>query len=178
MEAKPKRVCDEATLKRLSEMREKANAVRRKKAELKRADKEASKKDFEKQYEEKVLKVKPKPVVEETEKEPYEPAPSQPAPSEADDDDFPVETVAKTPKTSRPKAQSAPPPPPKEPNYKQMYYQHKLSQLQAQQQEQQFLQQYSRLPPYHHAVDIAKHQIKQRIDDDVLGSIYKGLFHP
>lgn len=173
MEAKPKRVCDEATLKRLAEMREKANAVRRKKAELKRAEKEASKKDFEKRYEEKVLKHQ-KPVIEETDKQIYEPPPSKPA-EDDDEDDYPIEMVAHRPKTSKAKPKPQPEQP-KEPNYKQMYYQHKLSQLQAQQQEQQFLQQYARLPPYQHAVDIAKHQIKQRVDDEVLGSIYRGLF--
>jgi len=174
METKPKRKCDEATLKRLAEMRQKANEVRRRKAELKRAEKEASKKEFEKNYEEKVLKVK-KPVVEETDKQIYEQPP--PKAEDDDDDDFPVEMVAKTTKPSRAKPTGVSPPSTKaEPNYKQMYYQHKLSLLQQQQQQQQFYQNYAQLPPYAHAVDIAKHQIKQRVDDEVLGSIYKGLF--
>jgi hypothetical protein len=178
MEAKPKRTCDEATLKRLAEMRAKANEVRKKKAELKRAEKEATKKDFEKRYEEKVLKTQtPKPVVqEETDKQIYDPPP--PKPTDDGDDDFPLEMVAQRPKSTRAKPTPAPPPPPpQEPNYKQMYYQQKLSLLQSKQQEQQFYQQYARLPPYAHAVDIAKDQIKKRVDDEVLGSIYKGLFN-
>lgn len=171
MEDKRKRTPDEATLKRLAEMRAKANEVRRKKAELKRAEKEASKADFDKRYEEKVLKAQ-KPVAEQTEKEPYEPAP--PKEEDQSEDDFPVEMVAKSSKrTAKPKAAPAPPP---EPNYKQMYYQHKLSLLQQKQQQEQFLQQYSRLPPYAHAIDIAKHQIRQRVDDAVLDNVYKDMF--
>jgi hypothetical protein len=171
MEDKRKRTPDEATLKRLAEMRLKANEVRKKKAELKRAEKEASKQDFDKRYEEKVLKAQ-KPVVEQTEKEPYEPAP-KPTQDDQSEDDFPVEMVAKTAK-KKPKA--TPAPQPAEPNYKQMYYQHKLSLLQQKQQQEQYLQQYSQLPPYAHAIDIAKHQIKARVDQDVLGDIYKGMF--
>jgi hypothetical protein len=68
-----------------------------------------------------------------------------------------------------------------------MYYQHKLSMLQQKQEEEriasqearlqeQFKQQYSRLPPYAHTIDIAKQSIKERVDKTIYDQVYKQLF--
>lgn len=180
METKPKRQCDEATLRRLAEMRLKANEVRKKKAELKRAEKDEKKKAFDAKYEEKVLKKQPeKPqeaVIEETEKEPYQRLAE--AESVADSEDYQVELVPPRAKPA-PRAKTAPmvlPPPVSEPNYKQEYYKMKLSSLQQHQHQQQQYQQYAQAPPYQHLTDIARQSIKQKVDRHVLEKAYKDLF--
>lgn len=173
-----RRIVDEERLKRLAAARKKALMVRQQKAELKKAKKQEEQESFQKEYEEKVLKKQspPKKVVEEkveeTDKDIYEEQmPVKPASSE---DDYPIEMVAKA--KPRKKAQAPALTQPQEPNYKQMYYQHKLAMLQAKQQQEQFNQHYAQLPPYHHTVDIAKNSIKERVDKVVYDEVWKQLF--
>ena len=176
MADKPKRQLTEEHLKKLADARVKAMEALRKKKELTQARKQEAKEAFDKEYEQKVLKKKqaPKqaspPPVEETDKEIYQAPPSK---EESDDDeDYPIQMVPKAPR----KTKTSSPPPPQEPNFKQMYYKHKLDALQAQQNQQTFLQQYSQLPSYNHAVDIAKSQIKERVDKSVYENVYRQLF--
>jgi hypothetical protein len=179
---RPKRQLTEEQLKKLADARKKAIEVRKQKGELNRAKKQEAKDKFQEEYDAKVLKKSPaKPApketpIEETDKDIYEA--TSPPPTE---DDYPIEIVKKS------KAQGSAPArrkeggngddnPLKEPNYKQIYYQHKLAMLQAQQQEQQARQNYAQLPPYQHTIDIAKHQIKERVDKTVYENVYRQLF--
>lgn len=57
-----------------------------------------------------------------------------------------------------------------------MYYQHKLQMLQHQQEQASFASQYARLPPYQHAVDIARSSIRESVDKEVLKKVYNQLF--
>lgn len=93
-------------------------------------------------------------------------------PPHSDEEEYPVELVPKG-KTRRPKAT---PSIPTKPDYKQLYYKSKLEALQAKNQEEQFRNQCARLPPYAHTIDIAKHQIKERVDKAVYDNVYKSLF--
>jgi hypothetical protein len=183
MENTPKKIVDEERLKKLAAARKKALEVRQKKAELNRAKKQEQKEQFQQEYEEKVLKKKNPPKkevenkveekIEETDKDIYEDR--MPVKEAVSDDDYPIEMVSKA--KSKKKAPSrAIAQQPQEPNYKQIYYQHKLAMLQAKQQQDQFNEQYSRLPPYAHTLDIAKNSIKERVDKVVYDEVYKQLF--
>ena len=88
-----------------------------------------------------------------------------------EEEEYPVELVPKG-KKRQPKAS----PISTEPDYKQLYYKSKLEALQSKNQEEQFRNQYARLPPYAHTIDIAKHQIKERVDKAVYDNVYKSLF--
>lgn len=176
---RPKRQMTEEQLKRLADARKKALEVKKMKGELTKARKAEEKAKLKEEYETKVLKKTqptpptppPSPVsqpIEETDKDIYEK--EQPQPTE--EEEYPVELVPKG-KGKKPKAL---PVQPTEPDYKQLYYKSKLEMLQAKQQEEQFRDQYARLPAYAHTVDIAKHQIKERVDKAVYDSVYKSLF--
>lgn len=178
-EEKPKkRPVDEATLKRLAEGRLKGLEIRRKRAELKKQEKAEQREKINKEYEEKVLKkqeTKAEPTKdEEYDKEIYNNTNTDNGGNTSDDEESEQEEVVKTPmKTPRkPKAviQDT------TPNYKQEYYKHKLSLLQQQREQSQFMDNYTRLPPQHHLADIAKNQIKQRVDSEVMSRVYKELF--
>lgn len=168
---RPKQQLTEERLQKLAMARKKAIEVRKQKGELNRAKKQEAKDKFQEEYDAKVLKkapAKPPPKetpIEETDKDIYETT----SPPPESEDDYPIEIVKKV------KAK-APPAQPKEPNYKQIYYQHKLAMLQSQQQEQQVRQNYAQLPPYQHTIDIAKHQIKERVDKTVYENVYRQLF--
>ena len=175
---KEKKQVSEETLRRLAECRKKGIETRKMKAELKKKEAEEAKAKLKAQYEEKVLKKKapapaptPEPV-EETEKEIY-PTKSQQQ-DESEDEEYEAPPPPKTKKKSVSKQQLQQV---GEPNYKQMYYQHKLSMLQHQQEQASFASQYARLPPYAHAVDIAKNSIRQNVDKAVLEKVYKELFN-
>jgi hypothetical protein len=142
MSEKPKKELSEERLRQLADMRKKANEVRKQKAELKRAEKAEKEQQFKKAYEEKVLKKKqPPPVpepVEETDKEIYN-RPEDPEITEADSDGESVNTpLPKASKKKVVKSQAQFEPVQQEPNYKQMYYQHKLAMLQQQQEQMSF----------------------------------------
>lgn len=176
---RPKRQMTEEQLKRLANARKKALEVKKMKAELNKAKKDEEKAKFQEEYDTKVLKKTstppPAPVqepptpppVEETDKDIYE---SQMTHSQ-EEEEYPVELVPKG-KKRQPRAS----PIPYEPDYKQLYYKSKLEALQSKTQEEQFRNQYARLPPYAHTVDIAKHQIKERVDKAVYDNVYKSLF--
>lgn len=168
---KQKKVCDEATLKRLAEMRKKSMETRKMKAELKKNKKETEKETLKKEYESVVMKRQEpkKEVLEETDEEIYKVNDDV---DNNDETDSEVEEVKPKAKTSRkPKAETQ-----DAPNYKQEYYRHKLSLLHQQQEQSSFLQSYERLPPKQHLADIAKNQIKKRVDDEVMQRVYKDLF--
>lgn len=177
MEDKQKPPVDEEKLRRLAEARKKSLATRQMKSAIKKAKVDEDREALTKEYEEKVLKKKPpqkkvvEEKVEETDKDIYESQmPVKEAPSE---DDYPIEIVPKAKSKKKPAQALAHPP---EPNYKQIYYQHKLAMLQQKQQQDQFNEQYSRLPPYAHTVDIAKQSIKERVDKVVYDEVWKQLF--
>ena len=181
----PKRQLSERQLKALAENRKRALETRQMKAELKKVKEREKKEALKAEYETKVLgkvsqpktEAKTEPSVEETDVEIYKQAP-KPEPPSDDDDDFPIELVKASKPLPKPKAQAKPkaPTPSAEPNYKQEYYRLKLASLQQSQQQQQFYNQYSQLPPHAHAVDIAKHQITNKVNKDVLDRVYKELF--
>jgi len=171
--AKKGEVMTPAQLERLAEMRKKAQETKKMKAELRKTEKEEEKENLRKKYEEKVLKKKETPPpeqVEETDINVYEPI--NPEPQSESEDETP------TPKPSR-KSRSKPiditPQPPTE-NYKQLYYKKKLERLEQDQQQQQFLQNYSQLPPQHHAIDIAQNTLRSKANKAVYESVYKSLF--
>jgi hypothetical protein len=171
---KQKKVCDEATLKRLAEMRKKSMETRKMKAELKKTKNENAKGQLKKEYESIVLKKK-EPVeqsVNETDEEIYKNANN--VNDGNDDTESDAESEVEIPvkkNTRKPKVVSQ-----DAPNYKQEYYRQKLSLLQQQQEQSSFLQSYERLPPKQHLADIAKNQIKKRVDDEVMQRVYKDLF--
>lgn len=171
---KQKKPIDEAVLRRLAEGRLKGLEVRRKKAEIKKQEKAEQRDKINKEYEEKVLNKKPEPkqeIEESTDKEIYERSNNVESDSEVEsEDDTPV-IKANVQKTRKPKVISQ-----DAPNYKQEYYRQKLSLLQQQQEQSSFLQSYERLPPKQHLADIAKNQIKKRVDDEVMQRVYKDLF--
>ena len=179
---KPKKQCDEATLKRLAAMRLKANEVRKKKAELRRAQQEEEKRQFEKEYETKVLK-KPEPKskapIKEAEIEhdiyPEQPAPQEEAESDDEYADAPVPSKrpSKQKAPARPKAQPVLTP---EPNYKQEYYKMKLYNIQQQQHHMSLASQYSQQPPQVHAQDIARQSIQKTMDKAIYDKVYRELF--
>jgi hypothetical protein len=170
---KQKKPIDEAVLRRLAEGRLKGLETRRKRAEIKKQEKADAMQQLNKNYEEKVLKSKSKPkeVIEETDKEIYEQNIEESNSEVESENDTPV-IKANVQKTRKPKVVSQDAPT----NYKQEYYRQKLSLLQQQQEQSSFLQSYERLPPKQHLADIAKNQIKKRVDDEVMQRVYKDLF--
>ena len=186
---KEKRQLSEAQLEKLKVARQKALEFRQRKAAVKRAEKEEELQAFNKAYEEKVLKKKtepelknepapkpaPKPEVEETDEPIYE----QPAPNALDFDDD-EEDEYEAPKPA-PKPRARPASQPKsqqQPNYKQMYYAHKLQMLQAQQEQAAWMNQYSRQSPYVHATDLARESLTKKMDKAVLSKAFADLFSP
>lgn len=163
---KRKQPCDEATLRRLADMRIKANEVRKKKAELRRVEAEERKAEFDKKYKEKVLKDKTEPRVEETEK-PIYPEPAAPPPTEDDETESEEENEPLPPVL---------PPTPAEPNYKQMYYKAKLDAMQQQADQKQFVQNYQSMPYAYQAADIARQNLKNKANKQVLDQVYQSLF--
>jgi hypothetical protein len=164
-------------LRRLAEARKKSLATRQMKSAIKKAKVDEDREALTKEYEEKVLKKKPpqkkevvEEKVEETDKDIYEER--MPVKEAQSEDDYPIEIVPKAKSKKKPSQ----PPKPQEPNYKQIYYQHKLAMLQQKQQQDQFNEQYARLPPYAHTVDIAKQSIKERVDKVVYDEVWKQLF--
>lgn len=205
MEAKPK--LTEERLQKLAMARKKALEVKKMKGDIARAKKQEKKEALEKEYEEVVVKktiVKKTPQkgeappchrqveipLEETDKEVYEVSRNQgEVESEEDDISPPPPPPPKSKKVGdrESKANTIVQHPAPAPNYKQMYYQHKLSMLQQKQEEEriasqearlheQFKQQYARLPPYAHTIDIAKQSIKERVDKTIYDQVYKQLF--
>jgi hypothetical protein len=78
--------------------------------------------------------------------------------------------------------------PKQERDYKQEYYKQKLALLQKQQadalstqqvqlQQQQMMQSYAQMPPYNHAVDIARNSLRKKADDAMLKKVWTDLFH-
>lgn len=168
-ETKPKRQLTELQMRALAEGRKKSIDKRQKQAALSQVRKQEEKENFEREYQEKVLKKnQPQPQkIEETD-EPVYPQPQAPP---QDDDDIENEPLPPKSKTA-PRAK----PQPKEVNYKQEYYRYKLEQLTAQQQHQNHMQTYMQLPPYFHAVDVAKQSLKTKADDAVLKLAYRQIF--
>jgi hypothetical protein len=166
---KPK--CDEATLRRLADMRKKAAEVRKQKAELRQAEKDEKKQEFQKVYETKVMKNKKSlPAIPETEMElhqpPNMPPPSPPLQAGADDDDDPAGQAANKPKRSLGGHASA----------KDRYYEYKLNRLQQEEEQKTFQQNYTRMPAQHHMHDIARNQIRANVDKHVFDRVYRELF--
>jgi hypothetical protein len=166
-------VLSQEQLQRLAEIRKKAQETKAMKAQLKKVAKEEERSKLKQDYEEKVLKKTTAPVaveqieeqVDETDKDIY-PTQNAVIESEVSDDEDVVTSKVKR----RPKQQ------PTEPNYKSLYYKAKLERLQAEHQHQQFLQQYSQMPPQQHAVDVAKHQLKSKANKMAYESVYRSLF--
>lgn len=135
-------------------------------------------------------------------KEPAQPSAPEPA---TDDPIYHNQPVAMPEPTPQPPPQATPSPvapvsqpiqvpqrqpraPKAEPDYKQEYYKQKLSLLQkqqaAQQQQQQqqlqqaqFVQSYAQMPPYNHAIDIARNSLRKKADDAMLKKVWQDLFH-
>jgi len=195
---KPKRKpVDEKTLRVLAEGRLKGLEIRRKKAELKKLEKAEQREQINKAYEEKVLKKKnsSKPtedVVEETDKEIYEqPAPPKDASESDDEREEPVKATKAKQTQRKPKQivgayDDAP-------NYKNEYYRLKLERIKMQEreaptaltqgeatltaQQSQFQHQYASLPPQHHAIDIARNQLHNKVNQEVYNRVFKDLFN-
>lgn len=181
---KQKKPIDEAVLRRLAEGRLKGLETRRKRAEIKKQEKADAMQQLNKNYEEKVLKSKSKPkeVIEETDKEIYTNTRThETIESDSNESEEESEIEAPIKRNTRPSNGAVASRKPKAisqdaPNYKQEYYRQKLSLLQQQQEQSSFLQSYERLPPKQHLADIAKNQIKKRVDDEVMQRVYKDLF--
>lgn len=164
-----KKPLSEDRLRMLANARKKALEVKKMKGEITKAKKAEEQESLKKEYEEKVLKKKepaPKKVVpeeeSETEKDIY-----------AEMNVPPTKNQAVLPrKTMRGSVDNSP----HVPDYKQLYYQQKLQLLQENQKQNEFKQQYSRLSPYEHTVDIAKNSIKNRVDKAVYDQVWNQLF--
>lgn len=173
---------DEATKKRLEEMRQKGLETRRMKAQLKKAEKDEAKEALRKAYEDKVLKKQQKAEkapIEETEKEIYERANHAEEEHETDSDDYEEEPPKPTPKPKASKSKTVkatPTPQPQDPNYKNEYYRVKLDRLRQQEEQAQFMNSYARLPPAAHAADIARQQLTNKINKEVFDRVYTDLF--
>ena len=162
-------------LARLAEMRIKAAEARRKRGQISKVKKEEKKAAFEKEYEAVVLKKQPnavkkteQPIAEEaTDKEVYE----NQTTAEIESEDEEPQYVPKVKAKSSQRAPSY-----KEPNYKQDYYRHKLSMLQQQHEQATFANQYSQLPPQQHVVDIARNQLKTKVDKEIMNRVWNELF--
>ena len=178
-EDKRRKPASEKVLKALEEGRLKGLETRRMKSELKKKSKEEEKEALKKAYEEKVLKKKPAEPIEETDKEIY-PSKQKIKPIESDDDgdseyeDEPVSVPKPKPKAKGKTKTNADVM--EQPNYKQEYYRAKLEKIRQQDQQQQFIHNYSQAPPHIHAQDIARSQIQSKIDKEVYGRVFKDLF--
>jgi hypothetical protein len=175
-ETKQKRQLSEEKLRILAANRLKGLETRKKRQEIKLAEKAEAKQKLEQEYETKVLKKKapppPKQVpIEETDEPVYEQPPEQTQDSEPENEPLPPQRQKAAPRAK---------PQPLEPNYKQEYYKYKLQSMSAKQQQEQQIQQqmqsYMQLPPYFHAVDVAKQQLKSKADDAVLKLAYSSIF--
>jgi hypothetical protein len=188
MEAKTKSRATPAQLRQLEANRIKGMETRKMKAQLRKAELEENKKKLVEQYESKILKKSSSPTtppplptplsaknskIEETEDPIYEEVQSAPKEGEEEgqDENYPIEIVK--PKRERIRA---PPPVKQEPDYRQEYYKHKLTNLTKRQQEEQFTQQYSQLPAQAHAVDIAKATLVNKANKEMLSRVYNELF--
>lgn len=189
---------DEATKKRLEEMRLKGLETRKMKSALKKADKEQQKEELRKAYEERVLKRQQAKQAEQQAEPPKPQAPPPPPPQqeeETDKDIYNNARYAEEQETETESEEEAPPPPPKarskkptskatpktyhqptEPNYKQEYYRLKMMKLQEQDEHNRFLQSYERAPPSVHVADIARQQLSKKIDRELFNSVYNQLF--
>lgn len=153
-----KKPLSEDRLRMLANARKKALEVKKMKGELTKAKKAEEQENLKKEYEEKVLKKK-KVVSQEPEEE-----------SETEKDIYAEMMPSPLQSSVRKKSHTS------SPDYKQLYYQQKLQLLQENQKQNEFKQQYSRLSPYEHTVDIAKNSIKNRVDKAVYDQVYKQLF--
>lgn len=175
-EQKPKKPLDEATLKRLAEMRKKSIETRRMRAELKKATKEEEKESLKKAYEEKILKKKPtqsKPEthdepIDETEEEIYE------------NSNYAVSDAESEAEVSKPKSRAKPKPKmaanKTEPNWKQEYYRMKMQRLQQQEEQSKFVNSYATMPPQVHVADIARQQLSQKVNKELYDRVFNDLF--
>jgi hypothetical protein len=171
---------DEETKKRLAEMRLKGLETRKMKAELKKVEKEQQKAELKNAYEEKVLKSKkqePEPVkIEETTKEIY-PSATHADETEAEESD--EEPVPMKPVKAKKQGQARPPTQPpmtNVTNYKQEYYKLKMMKLQEHDEHNRFMQSYSQMPPSVHVADIARQQLKSKVDKELMQRVYNDLF--
>lgn len=181
-ETKPKRQMTEAQIRALAAGRKLSIEKRQRAKELKQVKKKEEQDNFEREYQEKVLKKKAQPPpkqvpIEETD-EPVYPQPQAP-PEEESEPDVPSENET-LPPTIKQRAPPRAKPQPSAPNYKQEYYKYKLQQLSAKQMQEQQMQQqmqsYMQLPPYFHAADVARQQLKSKADDAVLKLAYSSIF--
>lgn len=183
---KPKRQMTEAQIRALAAGRKLSIEKRQRAKELKQVKEKEEQDNFEREYQEKVLKKRAQPPpkqvpIEETD-EPVYPQP-QASPEEESEPDVPSENDATSEALPPAIKQRAPPrakPQPSAPNYKQEYYKYKLQQLSAKQMQEQQMQQqmqsYMQLPPYFHAADVARQQLKSKADDAVLKIAYSSIF--
>ena len=178
---KPKRQLTEEGIKRRKEGLQKANEVRKMKAEIKKTEKEAQKEALRKAYEEKVLKKKQEqtpPVsqaVEETDKEIYNNAKHIDTESESESESMRPPPKPRA-KSAKPAKLSEPEQMPQMPNYKQEYYRLKMERLRQQEEQNNFMQNYQRLPPSAHVADIARQQLKTKVDKEIYDRVYRDLF--
>ena len=170
-----KKPVDEAVLRRLAEGRLKGLETRRKRAEIKKQEKAEAMNKLNKEYQEKVLSKKEtqkKEIVEEsTDKEIYENSNTEPQSESEPDEVYEAPIKKPTKKSLKVDTMNT------KPNYKQQYYQYKLERLQREQEEQSFKHQYARLPPYAHMQDIAKNQIHDKVNKEILTRVYNELFN-
>lgn len=166
---KPKKKVDEATLRRLAEGRLKGLETRRKRAELKKQEKAEQREKLDKEYETKILKKKEpsNELIEETTEEIYANTLHNNVVSESEEEAPIKKTTRKPAKVVHQDAT---------PNYKQEYYRVKLEKLRNAHDENQFVHQYARLPTYAHMADVAKSQITNKVNQEVLSRVYKDLF--
>lgn len=179
-EDKRRKPASEKVLKALEEGRLKGLETRRMKSELKKKSKEEERQALKKAYEEKVLKKKPVEPIEETDKEIY-PSKQNNKPTTDTDDDGDSEYEDEPAIVTKPKAKAKGKTKTnadvmETPNYKQEYYRAKLEKIRQQDQQQQFIHNYSQAPPHIHAQDIARTQLKNKIDSEVMARVYKDLF--
>ncbi len=185
-ESNKKKASEEVRI-RLEKARLKGLETRRMKAELKKQSKQEEKEALRQAYEDKVLKkkptTKPKEVVadkneeiEETDRElyPRKHNTDDECESETESIDEPIVTVKQ--KTKKQPKQPKQPKANTEPNYKNEYYRMKMMKMQQQDEQQQFQQSYARASPQTHMVDIAKSQLKSKIDNEVYTRVFKDLF--
>lgn len=167
MEDQPKkRQLDETALKRLAENRKRGLETRKMKSALKKNEMVASKEKLKADYETIVLKKsQPKKSLDIN-------LPDGDDPSVKDESDEEVESNITKHVQPKPSKVAKP----QELNYKQLYYKHKLDALTQQQQQHQFNQNYSQLPIQNHAIDIAKHTIKNKANQLVFENVMKSLF--
>ena len=176
---KPK--CNEATLRRLAEMRKRAAEVRKQKAELRQAEKDEKKQAFQRAYEDKVLKKKRVPAANQAEAKTsddesltdLEIHPRAALGPVMEEEDPAIERKNKVGGAARRTKVSAVH---TEPSAKERYYEYKLNRLQNEQEQKTFVNQYAQLPPYAHMQDIARNQIRATVDKQVLERVYGELF--